>query len=785
MFPHKRIHKETWASNDGRTRNQIDHVIVNTRHVRNIIDVKSQRGAEAGTDHFLVRVKVRSRIKRPVKEQEIPRTKRWNVAKLKQDETCRQEYQNELITQLGQNIANEEADVENCWNQIKTSITKALEKTIGEIKGRGRKHWYDGECQKIQDTKNKARLRMLQSPSNENILSFNTLRTRARKLIRRKKREAYNRTIDNIESEARSLNSRNFFREITNIRKGFKPQTNILKKANNDLITDPQEVLQTWKEFFENLLNTDVVTASTNKVYQTAEEYVPEPSLEEVKRAINHLKNNKAPGEDFIAAECLKYGGEQLHKAIHELLKNIWITETLPKEWNESTIIPIHKKGDRLTCKNYRGITLLNVTYKVLSNVLKERISPYAEDNLGEYQCGFRPNRSTTDQIFTIRQLLEKSWEFNRDVHQLFIDFRQAYDSIARDSIWKALEDIGVPKKIIQITKQCIGNSKAKVRIGNRNTDTFSINNGLKQGDGLSPLLFNIVLDMAIKNANIGLEIFTNQGPEMLLAYADDIDTVGGSTVKTKEMFVKIEKETRKVGLTINEDKTKYMHVSRGPRGDRIRQNITMDTYNFECVSQFQYLGAVITSDNDVSSEIKMRIQKGNRCFFAMRDLFKSRLLSKYSKIRIYSAVIKPVILYGSETWTITKQNELLLKRFERKMLRRIFGPIIDQRTGQYRIRTNEELKNMYSGPCLVNEIKAQRLRWAGHVQRSQSGRLIKRIWEENPRGKRPLGRPRLRWRDNIRDDMNILGVQNWREAMLDRDRWRRIINAAKTHEGL
>ena len=121
---------------------------------------------------------------------------------------------------------------------------------------------------------------MLQSPSNENILSFNTLRTRARKLIRRKKREAYNRTIDNIESEARSLN-RNFFREITNIRKGLKPQTNILKKANNDLITDPQEVLQTWKKFFENPLYTDV-TASTNKVYQTAEEYVPEPSLEEV-----------------------------------------------------------------------------------------------------------------------------------------------------------------------------------------------------------------------------------------------------------------------------------------------------------------------------------------------------------------------------------------------------------------------------------------------------------------------------------------------------------------------
>ncbi|XP_060518457.1 uncharacterized protein LOC132697179 [Cylas formicarius] len=693
MFPHKNIHKETWISNDRKTRNQIDHVIANARHVRSIIDVKSQRGADAGTDHFLVRVKVRSRIKKTITSQETSALKRWNTDKLNQDETCRHEYQKELETQLQKNVTQEASDVEEHWKQIRTSVINAAQRALGEnTKNRRRKDWYDEESQKALDTKNKARIQMLQCPSDGNVQRFNDLRVEAKRKIRRKKREAYNKTIENVEKEAGLTNSRNFFNQ-----------------------------------------------------------------------------NNKAPGEDSITAECIKYGGEHLDTAILELLKNIWKTEALPKEWNEGTIVPIHKKGDRMACKNYRGITLLNITYKVLSNVLRGRISPYAEDNLGDYQCGFRPKRSTTDQIFTIRQLLEKSWEFKREVHQLFVDFRQAYDSITRESVWQALEGIGVPKKIIRLTKICIENSKAKVRVGKNNTEAFSINNGLKQGDGLSPLLFNIVLDMAIKEANIGLEIFTNKGPEMILAYADDIDTVESSTIKTIEMFMNIEKETKKVGLMINEDKTKYMWAGRRAGRGRIGQNITMDTHNFECVNQFQYLGAVITSDDDITSEIKARIQKGNKCFFALQNLFKSRLISRNSKLRIYSAVIKPIVMYGSETWTMTKQNELVLRRFERRMLRKIFGPTIDERTGQYRIRTNAELNDMYKRPSLVNEIKAQRLR----------------IWEENPAGKRPLGRPRLRWRDNIEEDVKILGVRNWKEVVLDRDRWRRVVDAAKTHEGL
>jgi hypothetical protein len=105
----------------------------------------------------------------------------------------------------------------------------------------------------------------------------------------------------------------------------------------------------------------------------------------------------------------------------------------LPEQWKESIIVPIYKKGDKTDCSNYRGISLLSTTYKIISNILLSRITPYAEEIIGEHQCGFRRNRSTTDLIFCILQILEKKWEYNEAVRQLFIDFKKAYESVRRE----------------------------------------------------------------------------------------------------------------------------------------------------------------------------------------------------------------------------------------------------------------------------------------------------------------------------------------------------------------
>jgi hypothetical protein len=160
---------------------------------------------------------------------------------------------------------------------------------------------------------------------------------------------------------------------------------------------------------------------------------VPEPSLIEVEIAIGKLKSYKSPGTDQILTELIKAGGEMLRSEIHKLIYFIRNKVAPPQQWKESIIIPIHDKGDKTDCNNYQGISLLSAAYKVLSNILLSKLTPYVNEVTGDHQCGFYCNRSTMDQIFYIWQILEKKWEYNGTVHQLFNDFKIAYDSVKRE----------------------------------------------------------------------------------------------------------------------------------------------------------------------------------------------------------------------------------------------------------------------------------------------------------------------------------------------------------------
>jgi hypothetical protein len=183
-----------------------------------------------------------------------------------------------------------------------------------------------------------------------------------------------------------------------------------------------------------------------------------------------------------------------LLSTIHKLVNSIWNQEELPGQWKESIIVPIDKKGDKSDCNNYRGISLLSTSYTILSNILPSKLSPYIDEIIGAHQCEFRRNRSTTDQIFCIRQILEKKWEYNETVHQLFIDFKKAYDSVRREVLYNIFIEFGVPMKLVKLNKMCLNETYSKPL-----SDSFPIQNGLKQGDALSPLFFNFALEYAIR----------------------------------------------------------------------------------------------------------------------------------------------------------------------------------------------------------------------------------------------------------------------------------------------
>jgi hypothetical protein len=152
--------------------------------------------------------------------------------------------------------------------------------------------------------------------------------------------------------------------------------------------------------------------------------------------------------------------------------------------------------------------------------------------------------------------------------------------------------------------------------------------------------------------------------------------------------------------------------------------------------------------------------------------VFPSRI--KNLKIKIYKTVILPVVLYGCETWSLT------LRVFENRVLRRIFGPKREV-DGSWRKLQNDELHSLYSSPNIVRVIKSRGLRWAEHVARVGEGRGIYRVLVGRPEGKRPLGRPRRRWEDNIKMDLREIGIDgtNWIRLAQDRVQWWAFVNTA------
>src|SRR5215813_302754 len=175
---------------------------------------------------------------------------------------------------------------------------------------------------------------------------------------------------------------------------------------------------------------------------------------------------------------------------------------------------------------------------------------------------------------------------------------------------------------------------------------------------------------------------------------------------------------------------------------------------------EFKYLGTTLTNQNSIQEEIKSRLKLGNACYYSVQNLLSSSLLSLKLKIKIYRTIILPVVLYGCETWSLTLREERRLRVFENRVLRRVFGPKRNEVTGEWRKLHNEELSDLYSLPNIVRAVKSRRMRWAGHVARMGEDRVVNRVLVGKPEGKRPLGRPRRRWEDNIKVDLQ--GGGSW-----------------------
>ena len=523
------------------------------------------------------------------------------------------------------------------------------------------------------------------------------------------------------------------------------------------------------------------------------EDLAAKPSRSEVSQALNCLKNGKSP----VQLELLKLGGDTVLECFTYLCGLIWDEEVVPKEWVRQVVVPIHKKGSKLLCDNYRGISLLSVPGKVMCKVLQNRLSTKVDEYLMESQSGFRKGRGCIDHMFAIRLLVEKAKEFHSSVYFCFLDLKKAYDSVNRSVLWEILKKrYRLPNKFVFILKAFHEKTIGMVRVDGKLSAEFNIENGVRQDDVLAPVLFNLFLDalLSIVESRIqgcGVVMVCNldefrlvgsrkkMSKEVVLVhleYADDMVVMCDSMEDLKCFVREVDRVFREMGMLISAKKSCMMGVSPPMASDEEVQEVCLDNGEVIVVEDdFQYLGSIIENNGSMEAELRARIGKATRAFCSVKMIIWDRKeISKRLKVNLFKSVVMSSLLYGCETWAITALQTQRLQAFVMGCLRSILGI-----SKMDKVRNVEVRKK--AGMMRVEVIMSQRrLRWLGHVVRMASERIPRCLLVSKiVGGKRAVGKQKLRWCDVVSNDLKRCGlVENWSEIAVDRKMWRGLVHA-------
>ena len=469
-----------------------------------------------------------------------------------------------------------------------------------------------------------------------------------------------------------------------------------------------------------------------------------EIGLEEVRRAIKKLKNGKAGGVCGIQAEMVKAGGFTMIRWLKEVFDVAWRSGRTPQEWREAIIIPIHKKGCKAECGNYRGISLLSVVGKVYARILSDRLREETNGVVMDKQGGFRPGRGcVVDQIFNVRQVIEKVIEKDRVAFAAFVDLEKAYDSVSRDKLWLALKEHNVSKQLLSAMQSLYENGWARVRVGERESPQVQVRKGVRQGCPLSPWLFNVFIDKIVSEARKRFQgsVRLSTGQVEVLLFADDLVVLAESEEALQNNLQVVNDELEVWGMRANWLKTKVMRIARKPEECRIEVN----SERVEQIEEMKYLGAMISGNGSMDGEVELRIGMAARMIGAIGSSVLGRKeLTKGTKLRVVNAMVLPTLTYGCETWTLQTRHRGRVEAMQMRVMRRIEGV-----TRLDSIR-NVDLRDRLKQEGVLDLVKRRQQRWKQRLEEMDDSRIKKRVYDGEIAGRRPRGRPRKRWTNNF-----------------------------------
>ena len=808
IFQQRNMYKGTWRHPRSKHWHTLDYVITRQKEQNSVKITRAHRGSECWSDHRLVRSKMK--IKLPSKPRKLQRKmpKALNCKPL-QDPVIATKFAETLSEKLEKCKITD--DIESSWKTLKDTLYETSSELLGFTK---RKHqdWFDEndpKASKLIENMHQAHMKYMQNKNSRRFKQdYMSAKRAVQHQLRSLKEDWWRCKAEELQHAANTHNTKAFYDGLKAVYgPSISSSSPLLSSDGERLLTEDNEILERWVEHYSEVLNrnSNVNFSKIHSIPQRtvlSEMDVP-PSFSEVHDASRQFSRDKRSGKDGIPSEVFLAGGPYLIRKLTELLTVIWKKGEVPQDFKDASIISLFKKGQRYLCDNYRGISLLSVAGKILARVIINRINSNLTDLVySESQCGFRKGRGTTDMVFCLRQLQEKSREHRTPLYMAFIDLTKAFDTVSREALWIVLEKLGVPTQMCKIIRSFHDGMLAEIIHGGKTSEAFSVENGTKQGCVLAPLLFALyfalMLNQALQGKGYGIPVSfrvsggllnirrftakTKTTTELIcdLLFADDCALVAQSPEELQRSLDSFSDACKDFGLTISTKKTEVVYQPVPKAAATQPPVLNVDGTPLKTSHKFCYLGSTISEKATLDDEINLRISKASQAFGKLENrLWKSHDITLSTKINVYRAVIIPSLTYGSETWTPYRRQIKTLDAFHLRKLRSICNISWKDKI------TNHEVLSR----CKISGIEAflqkSLLRWTGHTIRMENSRLPKiMLYGQLANATRPQGRPLLRFKDKIKSNLTSLKIplRNWEKLALNRGEWRALCNKHVTN---
>ena len=588
-----------------------------------------------------------------------------------------------------------------------------------------------------------------------------------RKLARQDKERALIEELERIDSDGYQWDG------LKKSRKPFQPNRFKFKNKHGELISE-QDFAETAAEYFADVQwappedNQVDPQREQSPLLEESNDMLDTPfTLNELDAVLAALKNNKTPGPDGCRSELVKWLCETNRTYLLELFNDILTVGIFPECFCLANIAACYKKGDASQMKNYRPIALLQVFYKILASLVRNRFQPAFEPWIQRTQFGFRPKKSTSQAIFIARRLLDISERQHTNLSLVLLDWEKAFDKICQCKLLQVLRRLKTPPNMLRLVSMMYRNPKFRITAAGTSSNYKTQNSGIRQGCPLSPYLF--VLLMSALFSDIKTKLNTPKQKEPIrgirfaeVLYADDTLLFGTHTHTINKLLHEIQRESDYHNLKLNYDKC--INLTLHQRQSSIKY---LDGTPVPRKREATYLGTLLSDCVNNHREVNNRLAAALTTCNRMKLFWDKANTTIRWKLRVFDSILRSKVLYGLECIQLTQPDLDKINSFQMQSLRRILKippTFIDRSYPNQRVldvlRDTHHLSiHLFSQIWLKRKLKL-----FGHILRSSPDDPLRQVLFEynsfTPRieYRRP-GRPRTDWLlQSFKDAFALLG---------------------------